>query len=134
MTKESWLAANTLTPDKVALARRVVEDIRRGRNLGDSLRAHALPKGGVLGKSFLVAAYNEMIADGTLAADGGLLEQLTSPVRWQQSMEYLLAQGVRRFYEIGPGRVLAGLMRRIDRKAEVVCLNSKEAVEELAQT
>lgn len=65
---------------------------------------------------------------------GGLLAQLTSPVRWQQSMEYLLAQGVRRFYEIGPGRVLAGLLRRIDRKAEVICLNSKEAVEKQTQT
>ena len=38
MTKESWLAANTLTPEKIVLARRVVDDVRRGRNLGDSLR------------------------------------------------------------------------------------------------
>jgi len=64
---------------------------------------------------------------------GKLLAQLTSPVRWQQSMEYLLAQGVEKFYEIGPGRVLAGLMRRINRKAEVVSVNSREAVEKLAQ-
>lgn len=61
----------------------------------------------------------------------GLVAQLTSPVRWQQSMEYLLAQGVERFYEVGPGRVLAGLMRRINRKAEIVCLNSARAVEKL---
>jgi len=82
MTKESWLAANTLTPDKIALARRVVEDVRRGRNLGDSLRAHALQKGGVLGKSFLVAAYNEMVADGTLEADSSLFDKLRmKPVR-----------------------------------------------------
>ena len=60
-----------------------------------------------------------------------LVAQLVSPVRWQRSMEYLLAQGVEVFYEIGPGRVLAGLMRRIDRKAKVVCLNSAEAVENL---
>jgi [acyl-carrier-protein] S-malonyltransferase len=63
---------------------------------------------------------------------GGLLAQLTSPVRWQQSMEYLLAQGVTKFYEIGPGRVLAGLMRRIHRKAEVVNVNSAAAIEALA--
>ncbi|MEW5942173.1 MAG: tRNA uridine(34) 5-carboxymethylaminomethyl modification radical SAM/GNAT enzyme Elp3, partial [Chloroflexota bacterium] len=82
MTKESWLALNTLTPDKIALARRVVEDVRRGRDLGDSLRAHALQSGGVLGKSFLVAAYNEMVADGTLAAEPALLEKLRmKPVR-----------------------------------------------------
>jgi [acyl-carrier-protein] S-malonyltransferase len=63
---------------------------------------------------------------------GELLAQLTGPVRWQQSMEYLRAQGVTRFYEIGPGRVLAGLMRRIDRKAEVLCVNSAEAARKLA--
>jgi [acyl-carrier-protein] S-malonyltransferase len=60
-----------------------------------------------------------------------LLAQLVSPVRWQQSMEFLLARGVERFYEIGPGRVLAGLMKRINRKAEVACINSVEALEKL---
>jgi elongator complex protein 3 len=60
----------------------VVDEIRRGRELGASLRAHALPIGGVLGKSFLVAAYNEMVADGTLAADPSLFEKLRmKPVR-----------------------------------------------------
>ncbi len=81
MTKESWLAANTLTPEKIAIARRVVDEVRRGRDLGDSLRAHAL-KSGVLGKSFLVAAYHEMVADGTLEADTSLLDKLRmKPVR-----------------------------------------------------
>ena len=60
---------------------------------------------------------------------GKLLAQLTGAVRWQQSMEFLLASGVRRFYEIGPGRVLAGLMRRIDRSAKVTSLNSRQALE-----
>jgi elongator complex protein 3 len=80
--KETWLAANTLTPERIALARRVVEDVRRGRDLGASLRAHSLPKGGVLGKSFLVAAYHEMVADGTLKADTALFDKLRmKPVR-----------------------------------------------------
>ena len=67
------------------------------------------------------------------AADirGKLLAQLVSPVRWQQSMEFLLAAGVERFYEIGPGRVLAGLMKRINRRAEVTCINSVQALEKL---
>jgi [acyl-carrier-protein] S-malonyltransferase len=62
----------------------------------------------------------------------GLLAQLTGAVRWQQSVELMLARGIERFYEIGPGRVLAGLMRRINRKAEVVSVNSREAVEKLS--
>jgi [acyl-carrier-protein] S-malonyltransferase len=45
-----------------------------------------------------------------------LVKQLVNPVRWEDSMRYLLAQGFRQFYEVGPGRVLKGLMKRIDRK------------------
>lgn len=65
-------------------------------------------------------------------ASARLLSQLTGAVRWQQSMELLLARGVERFYEIGPGKVLAGLMRRISRRTEVVVVNGREAVEKLA--
>jgi [acyl-carrier-protein] S-malonyltransferase len=47
-----------------------------------------------------------------------LLErQVVQPVRWEDSMRYLLEQGFDRFYEVGPGRVLRGLLKRIDRKA-----------------
>ncbi|MBI3410756.1 MAG: ACP S-malonyltransferase [Planctomycetes bacterium] len=48
-----------------------------------------------------------------------LVRQVLSPVQWEKTMRNLLAQGVERFYEIGPGRVLAGLLKRIDRKMEV---------------
>jgi len=60
-----------------------------------------------------------------------LLEQLVSPVRWQQCMEKLLENGVETFYEIGPGRVLAGLMRRIQRRADFTSVNSAGALEKL---
>lgn len=50
---------------------------------------------------------------------GLLVQQVVSPVRWEETMRGLLAAGVERFYEIGPGRVLAGLLKRIQRKAEV---------------
>jgi len=63
-----------------------------------------------------------------------LLSQLTSPVRWQQSVEAMLAEGAGRFFEIGPGKVLRGLLRRIDRKAEVTCLNSLAALEKLGNS
>jgi [acyl-carrier-protein] S-malonyltransferase len=52
-----------------------------------------------------------------------LVEQLTCATRWQKSMEHLLADGFNEFYEVGPGRVLRGLMRRIDRKARVTGVN-----------
>lgn len=46
-----------------------------------------------------------------------LAKQVVSPVRWEDSMRALLAQGYDKFYEVGPGRVLRGLLKRIDRKA-----------------
>jgi [acyl-carrier-protein] S-malonyltransferase len=45
-----------------------------------------------------------------------LLEQLVSPVRWEDSMRYLLAEGYDQFYEVGPGRVLRGLLKRMERR------------------
>jgi [acyl-carrier-protein] S-malonyltransferase len=50
---------------------------------------------------------------------GLLVRQVLSPVRWEDCVRGLLADGVDRFYEIGPGRVLAGLMKRVHRKADV---------------
>jgi [acyl-carrier-protein] S-malonyltransferase len=46
-----------------------------------------------------------------------LVQQVCSPVRWEDSMRALLADGFDTFWEVGPGRVLRGLMKRIDRKA-----------------
>jgi [acyl-carrier-protein] S-malonyltransferase len=48
---------------------------------------------------------------------GLLTRQVVEPVRWEDSMRYLLDRGFDRFYEVGPGRVLRGLLRRIDRAA-----------------
>lgn len=45
-----------------------------------------------------------------------LIKQVVSPVYWEDSMRYLMGQGHDEFYEVGPGRVLRGLMRRVDRK------------------
>jgi [acyl-carrier-protein] S-malonyltransferase len=48
-----------------------------------------------------------------------LVRQVVSPVRWEETMRNLLAAGVERFVEIGPGRVLAGLLKRVNRKADI---------------
>ena len=49
-----------------------------------------------------------------------LLEQLVSPVRWEDSMRTLLDRGFNRFYEVGPGRVLRGLLKRMSRRTPCV--------------
>ncbi|CAN5703509.1 ACP S-malonyltransferase [soil metagenome] len=50
-----------------------------------------------------------------------LARQVSSPVRWLQSVEFLIGQGVRTVVEVGPGKVLSGLVKQIDR--DVLCLN-----------
>lgn len=52
-----------------------------------------------------------------------LVQQVLNPVMWEDSMRYLMAQGVTQMYEIGPGKVLKGLMKRIERKFEVTTIN-----------
>ena len=49
-----------------------------------------------------------------------LVRQVVAPVLWEETVRGLLAAGVTRFVEVGPGRVLAGLVKRVNRKAEVV--------------
>lgn len=51
---------------------------------------------------------------------GLLVRQVVQPVQWETTMRGLLAQGVEKFYELGPQRVLAGLLKRVDRKMECV--------------
>lgn len=48
-------------------------------------------------------------------------KQLVSPVRWEDSLRHLIAMGAEQFFEIGAGRVLAGTLKRIDRKAACEC-------------
>jgi [acyl-carrier-protein] S-malonyltransferase len=57
-----------------------------------------------------------------------LAEQLTQPVRWQASMERLIAEGVQRFVEIGPGRILTGLMKKISRQTPVMNISTADAL------
>ena len=61
----------------------------------------------------------------------GLVKQLTCPILWQKCMEKLLAEGVEDYYEIGPGKVLTGLMRRINRKTKVNNISNLQALEKL---
>ena len=73
----------------------------------------------------VVANVDACLYDGIEAIPQKLLAQLVSAVRWQQSVEYLLDQGYERFIEIGPGRVLNGLVKKTCRayKKKVTIIN-----------
>ena len=65
--------------------------------------------------------YQNVVAQGISEASfikENLIAQLTAPVRWTQSVQQMLADGVVHFTEVGPGKVLQGLVKKIDRGAE----------------
>ena len=61
-----------------------------------------------------------------------LVAQVCGTVRWRESMEGLKGLGITKAYEIGSGKVLAGLLKRIDKEIEVVNINSLETINNLA--
>jgi [acyl-carrier-protein] S-malonyltransferase len=64
-----------------------------------------------------------LLGNGDRSRDA-LVRQVTGSVKWDQSMRLLIAQGVQTFVEVGPGKVLCGLMRQIDRSKK--CLNVED--------
>jgi [acyl-carrier-protein] S-malonyltransferase len=65
----------------------------------------------------------QVIGEGSEAAEA-LVRQVSAPVRWLQSMELLIDEGVDTFIEVGPGKILTGLMRQISR--QVKCFNVED--------
>lgn len=68
------------------------------------------------------------------AVRDALMRQMWNPVRWSESIEYLVSKGVTEFAECGPGKVLSGLNRRISREVSCVPLLSAEDLRSLQQT
>lgn len=60
-----------------------------------------------------------------------LVDQLTAPVRFTQAASELMREGVRTFVEVGPGNVLSGLVKRIDRTAKAVSVNNLASLDKL---
>ncbi|MCH8544670.1 MAG: ACP S-malonyltransferase [Alcanivorax sp.] len=62
------------------------------------------------------------------AIRAALVRQLHSPVRWVETVQKLVSEGVSKGYECGPGKVLSGLVKRIDRSLEMVALENAETL------
>lgn len=60
-----------------------------------------------------------------------LIEQLYSPVRWTETVQFFAAQGVNESYEFGPGKVLSGLMKRIDKSVSCASVGDSSSLEAL---
>lgn len=59
-----------------------------------------------------------------------LVNQIRGSVRWEESMRFILSEGVTKFYEFGPGKVLKGLMRRIESNAQVINIENSVDIEQ----
>src|SRR5215216_16622 len=74
--QERWRETHLLTADKKELARTVLEEIRRGRDVTKTLRGHPMRGGGYLNKSMLVSIYNELVETGEMDEDVPLLDRI----------------------------------------------------------
>jgi [acyl-carrier-protein] S-malonyltransferase len=73
----------------------------------------------------LVNNVNAQVVTSASEVREGLKQQVTAPVRWEESIRRLRAEGVELFVEVGPGKVLSGLVRQIDRAA--ACLRVEDS-------
>jgi [acyl-carrier-protein] S-malonyltransferase len=81
---------------------------------------------------YVCNAKAEIVTD--VAQTKELLEkQVYSPVRWQQTMELMIAEGVTTFIEIGPGRTLSGFLKKIDRTVKVINIEKIADLEKLEE-
>jgi [acyl-carrier-protein] S-malonyltransferase len=138
--------ANINSPDQIVISGHVAA-VERATKLADergAKRAKVLPVSAPFHCSLMKPAQDRLAADLSLIpfsepaagvvcnVDAALLQdadrsrdalirQVTGSVKWEQSMRVLIAQGVQTFVEVGPGKVLCGLMRQIDRSK--TCVN-----------
>jgi elongator complex protein 3 len=79
---EHWLEAQEFTPEKREIAYKVLEEVRQGRDVFQTVRRYPLQGGGYIAKHILVHAYHELIKSGALQADPALLARIRmKPVR-----------------------------------------------------
>ena len=74
----------------------------------------------------------EPVADSS-AIEGLLVRQVSESVRWQQTVEKMIEMGVEVFVEIGPGKTLAGFLKRIDRKFPCITIETAEDLKKLEE-
>ncbi len=82
----------------------------------------------------VVANYNAKFLQNTAEAAQSMVSQVSSPVLWERSMQQLLDNGAEVFVEAGPGKVLCGLMKRIDRKVKCHNIEDEKTLQAFLQS
>jgi [acyl-carrier-protein] S-malonyltransferase len=76
----------------------------------------------------VVANLDALPKRDAISAIGALIRQVSSPVKWEQVVRRLIADGAQTFVELGPGTVLAGLIKKIDRSVPVISVEDEEGL------
>jgi [acyl-carrier-protein] S-malonyltransferase len=79
----------------------------------------------------LVANVTARESSGAAQVEKQLVEQITGAVRWEESIQRLVELGVDRFVELGTGKVLSGMMKRIDKSVKAITINGPEDLDKL---
>ena len=82
-------------------------------------------------KKNLISNVTGEIMNETSEIKNLLIQQIESKVRWRESIKYMIENGTKDFIEIGPGKVLSGLVKRIDRGVKVSAINTEEDINNL---
>jgi elongator complex protein 3 len=82
LDQQNWFELRRYTPEKLAVARKVLEEVQAGRKVADAVRLYPLANGGYVGKHMLVAVYRQLTESGEWPLDGDLLERIRmKPIR-----------------------------------------------------
>jgi [acyl-carrier-protein] S-malonyltransferase len=81
----------------------------------------------------VVCNVDAAVVENADAARDALLRQVTGSVKWEPSMRWLIAQGIETFVEVGPGKVLCGLMRQIDRSKTCLPVGDEATLQKLLE-
>ena len=79
----------------------------------------------------IISNVNALEQDNIDTIKNLLIEQIESTVKWRESVQYMIKNGVKKFIEIGPGKVLTGLVKRIDKNVESYSINSDEDIKKI---
>jgi [acyl-carrier-protein] S-malonyltransferase len=103
--------------------------VRAADRLRPAVEKANLKAGGAAFMSTVTAKVEDASKYGSL-----LVEQLTAPVRFTQAAGELISHGVTTFVEVGPGNVLSGLLKRIDRSVRAISVNDLESLNEAIES
>lgn len=76
----------------------------------------------------VISNYTALPQSRPAEIEENLVYQLYKPVKWEESMRYMLSHGANNFIELGPGKILKGLMRKIDAQAGVTTIEKKDDI------